>query len=222
MKNNLSFKDFEIKGYLEEAGGFFIEGMAAAFGVPDMEPNKWGQFDIIHKGAFAKTIKENKDRIKIVMNHDLKKAVGRPVLFEEREEGLYMKALISESETDLQQKIREGIFSELSIGFVPVKASIRYQAMPDGSDIRDLFEVKLWEVSIVTIAKNEYTRFAEAKGMEVTGKIEQMFDELINEEPNEEKKYSLLMLKSLALEPQEALKPPKESIFSKLSFTNKN
>ena len=72
----------------------------------------------------------------------------------------------------------------------------------------------------VTIAKNEYTRFAEAKGVEMTGKIEEMFDELINDEPNEEKKYSLMMLKSLALEPQEALKPPKESIFSQLKFTN--
>ena len=219
MKNNLSFIDFELKGYTEDAGGFFIEGIPAAFGVPDMEPNKWGQFDILHKGAFAKTIKENMDRIKIVMNHDLKKAVGRPVLFEEREEGLYMKALISESEADLQQKIREGIFSELSIGFVPVKSSIRY-GVYNGADVRDLFEVKLWEVSIVTIAKNEYTRFAEAKGVEMTGKIEEMFDELINDEPNEEKKYSLMMLKSLALEPQEALKPQKQSIFSQLKFTN--
>lgn len=220
MKNNLSFIGFELKGYMEDANGFFIEGLAAAFERPDMEPNKWGQYDILHKGSFAKTIKENKDRIKVVMNHDLKKAVGRPVLFEEREEGLYMKALISESETELQQKIREGILSELSIGFVPIKASIRTGAMPDGSDVRDLYEVKLWEVSIVTIAKNEYTRFTEAKGVEMTGKIEEMFDELINDEPNEEKKYSLMMLKSLALEPHEALKPQKQSIFTQLKFTN--
>lgn len=219
MKNNLSFIGFEIKAYAEEADGFYIEGLAAAFGVPDMEPNKWGQFDILHKGCFSKTIRENKDRIKVCMNHDLKQAVGRPVLFEEREEGLYMKALISESEDDLQQKIREGIYSELSIGFVPVKSSIRY-GVYNGSDVRDLTEVKLWEVSIVTIAKNEYTRFAEAKGFEVSNRIEEMFDELINDEPNEEKKYSLMMLKSLSLEPQEALKPKDESIFTQLKFTN--
>lgn len=220
-KNNLSFLNFEVKAYDETSEGFYIEGIAAAFEVPDMEPNKWGQFDVLHRGAFTKTIAENKERIKIVMNHDLKQAVGKPIMFEEREEGLYMKALISESEDDLKQKIREGIYSELSIGFVPIKASIRYQAMPDGADIRDLFEVRLWEVSIVTIAKNEYTRFAEAKSVEITSRIEEMFDELISSETNEEKKYSIMMLKSLALEPQEALKPQK-SIFTQLKFTNKN
>lgn len=220
-KNNLSFLNFEVKAFDESSDGFYIEGIAASFERPDMEPNKWGQFDVLHKGAFAKTINENNGRIKVVMNHDLKKAVGKPVLFEEREEGLYMKALISESEDDIQQKIREGIYSELSIGFVPIKASIRYKAMPDGSDIRDLYEVRLWEVSIVTIAKNEYTRFAEAKGVEVTSRIEEMFDELIADEPNEEKKYSMMLLKSLALEPQEALKPQTQ-IFSKLKFTTKN
>lgn len=220
-KNNLSFLNFEIKAFAEQSDGFIIEGLASAFGVPDMEPNKWGQYDVMHRGAFAKTIRENMDRIKIVMNHELKKAVGKPILFEEREEGLFMRAIISESEKDLQQKIREGIFSELSVGFVPIKASIRQGAMPDGTDIRDLYEVRLWEVSIVTIAKNEYTRFAEAKSAEDTEFIESLFDEAIEAETDEVKKYRLMMLKNLSLEPKGcSLKPKREhkSIFAELTF----
>lgn len=218
-KNNIQFRRFEIKGYSEDAEGFYVEGFAAAFDKPDMEPNKYGQYDVLHRGAFAKTIIENKGRIKIIMDHELSMAVGKPILLEERTEGLYIKALISASEEGLQQKIREGVYSEFSIGFVPIKIGIRENAMPNGYPIRDLYEVRLWEVSIVTIAKNEFTRFAEAKGIEKFDILSEMFDNVINKEENEEKKYSLMMLKSMSLEPIESLKPIEvKSLFGQLKF----
>jgi HK97 family phage prohead protease len=217
-KNNLSFRNFEIKA-VDESDGMVISGYAAVFNIPD-DPDYWRCADVIKPGAFTKTLQENKDRIAFCYQHDIYTPIGKIIELTEDARGLYIKARISDAEDDIKTKIREKILREMSIGYQTIKYEM--YTPDDGEDIRYLTEVKLWEVSLVTLAKNKFALLDEVKGINRMDVLSDEFDKVIAIERNEQKKYSLLMLKSLALEPQEALKPPKESIFSKLSFTNKN
>lgn len=217
-KNNLSFRNFEIKA-VDESDGMVISGYAAVFNIPD-DPDYLRCADIIKPGAFAKTLQENKDRIAFCYQHDIYTPIGKIIELTEDAKGLYIKARISDAEDDIKTKIREKILREMSIGYQTIKYEM--YTPDDGDDIRYLTEVKLWEVSLVTLAKNKFALLDDVKGINRLDVLSDEFDKVIAVERNEQKKFSLLMLKSLALEPQEALKPPKESIFSKLSFTNKN
>lgn len=217
-KNNLSFRNFEIKA-VDESDGMVISGYAAVFNIPD-DPDYRRCADVIKPGAFTKTLQENKGRIAFCYQHDIYTPIGKIVELKEDARGLYIKARISDAEEDIKTKIREKILKEMSIGYQTIKYEM--YTPEDGDEIRYLTEVKLWEVSLVTLAKNKFALLDEVKGVNRIDVLSDEFDKVIAVERNEQKKFSLLMLKSLALEPQEALKPQKESIFSKLSFTNKN
>lgn len=194
MKRNLNFVNFEIKSLSEEAGGLLkIEGYAAIFDIPD-EPD-WRCSDILIKGCFKKTLEERKSKVKLCFNHDLYNLVGRIDELYEDSKGLYVKAYISEAEDDLQTKIKEKIYTEMSFGYETLQAD--YTEDQDGNMIRTVKEVKLWEVSVVSMPKHPLATFSEAKSAERLSTIEDEFDRLISIERNEEKKYSILLLKSL-------------------------
>lgn len=197
----LEYKSIEIKAdnlnYNEQSNELEIKAHAAIFDVEDAlglsynpEIDTWVEAkDIIHKGAFNKSIEERKSRIKFCKNHNLDNPVGMPIDIKEDEIGLYTESKFSAAEKDLQTKVKEGIFNEMSIGFVATKVS--FEKKDDGSLIRHIWEVKLYEYSIVTLARNENAKITEMK-YEI-----EMIDGMIKEEKNEEKKYKLLQLKSL-------------------------
>ena len=68
---SLEFKSFEIKGYSEDEDNMVIEGYGAYFGNAD------SYNDIIVKGAFKKTLNENKGRIAFCYQHDFYNPIGR-------------------------------------------------------------------------------------------------------------------------------------------------
>lgn len=190
MKKDLEFKSFEIKAFENKESGLTIEGYAAYFGNVDSVN------DIIQKGAFAKTLKENKDRIAFCYQHDIYKPIGKINEIEEDEKGLFIKARISDSEDEIKTKIREGILKEMSIGFQTVK-----QSYDEEKEIRTLHEVKLWEASLVTIAANSLATITGIKSIyEKFDIVNEMFDNVIEEENDRNKKYNLLKLKSLVNE----------------------
>ena len=193
MKRNLNFLNFEIKSAIEENGEMKIEGYAAIFNVPD-EPD-WRVSDILLKGCFKKTLEERKSKVKLCFNHDLYNLVGRIDDIYEDSKGLYIKASISAAEVDLQTKIKEKIYTEMSFGYETIQAD--FNEDQDGNVIRTVKEVKLWEVSVVSIPKHPLATFAEAKSADKLKTIEDEFDRLISIERNEEKKYNILLLKSL-------------------------
>jgi len=153
--------------------------------------------DVILKGAFAKTLMERGDRLKVLYDHDMKRLIGKVEKAEEDDKGLFVELLISEAEDDIQKKIREGIYDELSIGYVTIQS----EWIQNGQeDVRVLKEIKLYEVSIVPLSKHPLTKFKEVKSAEdQASQLEKAFDELIDTEKNEERKYSLMMLKTLAV-----------------------
>jgi HK97 family phage prohead protease len=122
-----------------------FSGYAAAFGNVD----SYG--DIIERGAFAKTISEDRKRIKVGYNHG--KLIGLPTEMREDERGLYIKAKIAKTATgdEILQLMREGVLTEMSIGYVPVKWEYREDA---SNRVRVLKEIKLMEFGPVDFAAN--------------------------------------------------------------------
>lgn len=149
-----SFK-FAIESANDESGEF--SGYAAVFS------NEDEGHDIIQKGAFAKTIAEDFDRIKILSQHEsYDLPIGKPLELREDEKGLYIKGKISNTSKgrDILTLMRDGVLNELSIGYDAVAVEF------DGkTGIRYLKEIKLWEVSIVTWAMNDQAKIDDVKSL---------------------------------------------------------
>lgn len=225
MSKKLEYKGFEIKAvdYDNESKELIIKGYAATFGNQDAKQMTWnsdiGDYvmccDTIEKGAFNKTISERKDRIAFCKNHNLSDPKGKILELKEDSKGLYIEVRISDAEPELKTKLKEDIYKEFSIGFVTM--GYAFEKLADGTYNRKLTEVKLYEVSVVTIARDENAVITEVKSLEI-------LDELIGKEKNEQKKYDLLRIKSLITkEPSTSLlnnEPIKSNVidFDKLYF----
>lgn len=213
MKQKIEYKNFEIKAdnlnYNEAENELEIKAYAAIFDTEDALGLSWNPDvrewvnakDIVHKGAFNKSITERKSRIKFCKNHNLDNPVGVPIDIYEDEIGLHTESKFSAAEKDLQIKVREGIFNEMSIGYVVTKWS--FEKKDDGTFIRHIWEVKLYEYSIVTLGRNEDAKVTELKSIE---NANELLEKLIETENNQEKKFKLLQIKSLIDgEPEEPL-----------------
>lgn len=200
--NKLDNKYFEIKSvdFNEENKELVVRGYASIFNVEDTPQYTWnpevGDFviatDIMVKGAFTKTLSERAGRIAVCKNHNIDEPVAKIIELKEDEIGLYFEARISDAEDDLKTKIREKIFSEMSFGFKTIKAD--FNKKEDGTYTREVKEVMLFEISVVTIARNGNAKITEIKSITDFNGI---LDSLLGKEDNQEKKYQLLQLKSL-------------------------
>ena len=145
---------FELES-TDESGEF--SGYAAVFG------NRDSGDDIIEKGAFSNTIREDFDRIKILALHnDCWLPVGKPIELREDEKGLYIRGKISDTSMgrDIQTLMKDGVLNELSIGYDAVVFDYDSDA-----GVRHLKEIRLWEVSIVTWAMNDQAKIDEVKSL---------------------------------------------------------
>ena len=154
---NKAFKtiQFKTETFDEEEGIF--SGYGAVFGNVDSGG------DIIEHGAFTKTLAKGWERVKILALHnDAILPIGKPVELREDENGLYLRAKISDTATgrDVKTLIKDGVLSELSIGYEPVVFEY------DGNQIRHLKELELFEVSVVTWAMNEQAVITDYKSMQ--------------------------------------------------------
>lgn len=144
---------FEVESADETTGEF--SGYAAVFG------NRDSGNDIIEKGAFAKTIAEDFNRIKIlVLHNDCWLPVGKPIELREDDRGLFIRGKICDTSMgrDIRTLLKDGVLNELSIGYDAIEFD--YDSK---QDTRHLKEIKLWEVSIVTWAMNDQARVEEVK-----------------------------------------------------------
>lgn len=146
---------FELESTDDDTGEF--SGYAAVFG------NRDSGGDIIEKGAFSKTIREDFDRIKILSQHnDCELPVGKPLELREDEKGLYIRGKISDTQKgrDILTLLRDGVLTEMSIGY----DAVAFDFDSKQGD-RHLIEIKLWEISIVTWAMNDQAKIEEVKSL---------------------------------------------------------
>ena len=146
---------FELKQLDAEEGIF--EGYAAVFGNVD----EGG--DVIMPGAFSKTLQERGGRVKITWQHDWREPIGKPLELKEDEHGLLIRGkltLDTQRGREALALMRDGVIDELSIGYDTIKSE---WVKRDGQTVRELREVRLYEISPVTVAMNPEARIMSVK-----------------------------------------------------------
>lgn len=116
--------------------------------------------DVIRKGAYKKSLKENgpesiMPRIFHLKGHDVNLTLAKPHVLKEISEGLYFESKISQTSfgKDTLLLYEDGVLTEHSIGYQIVKST-----RDEKTDIQELIELKLWEGSTVTWGANMEAR----------------------------------------------------------------
>jgi len=126
---------------IDDSGVF--EGYAAVFDVEDLNN------DAIAPGAFARTLSNKRlDDIKLLYQHNPSDLIGRWEEIREDHHGLYVRGVLFADLIrghEALRLLRAGILDGLSIGFHVVKGD-----RDPITGVRTLFELDLWEVSLVT------------------------------------------------------------------------
>lgn len=145
------YKTLEFKVTDLDWEGRTVEGYAAAFGNIDLGG------DVIHRGAFAKTLVERGNKVRFLWQHDRGEPIGKPVEMHEDDRGLFVKAIVSDTSRgrDALALLRDGAISGLSIGYDAIPGATEFSKTPDGKTIRELKELRLWEFSLVSMPMNE-------------------------------------------------------------------
>lgn len=166
--NKLVYKTTQLGSVIdadEKAG--IVKGYASVFGNMDSDG------DIITAGAYRKTISENRSRIKYLYQHDLEKPLGKMIHLEEDQKGLVFEAEIPKTQLgkDVIELMKAGVITENSVGILPIQ-----KQMKDG--YREISEVKLYEVSAVTLAANDQAMILDVKGNVDLEKVTKRYDRI--------------------------------------------
>ena len=167
----MQFKTFSI--YAKEVNydneSRTISGYAAVFG------NKDKAGDILVKGCFSKSIQDRgpessaNDKIIMLWMHNMNEPIGRITVLNEDEKGLYFEAIIDEVPRGEQaiKQLESGTLNQFSIGYQYVWENCEYDAEKDAFIVK---EVKLYEISVVSIGCNGETEYLGLKSIEDTEK----------------------------------------------------
>lgn len=166
--NNFLYKTAplgELKDADEKSG--IVKGYGSVFGNIDSDG------DIINKGAYTKTISENGNRVKYLYQHDMDKPLGKMVNLYEDEKGLVFEAEIPKTTLgrDVMELMKAGVITENSVGILPIR-----KEMVEGH--RHINEVKLYEISAVTLAANDQAMIMDVKGNYSREKVLKRYDSI--------------------------------------------
>jgi HK97 family phage prohead protease len=210
----------EIADIDEKMG--IVKGYGSYFG------NKDSDNDVIAKGAYQKTIKENGDRVRYLYQHDMGQPIGKMKELFEDDKGLMFVAEIPKTTLgmDVLELIKGGVITENSVGILPLQKQMK-------DDYREITEVKLYEISAVTLAANDQAKILDVKGNVDYQKLYKRFDSLakiirkgnVSDEMGYAIESEILKLKSLFIDftkpIQKEITLPKEEdqadVFSYLS-----
>jgi len=136
--------DLELRG----GDGRTLTGLAVPFDAPTQIREAGRRYtEVFRRGAFARSIRERGDRIKLLANHDRRRLpIGRAELLREDAAGLYGEFRVSQTDAgdEVLALVRDGALDGLSISFEP----LRDHWSTDRSEVERL-EAKLVEVSAV-------------------------------------------------------------------------
>lgn len=155
MENVMLYKDVEggvVKDVDSTKG--IVTGLFSKFDNVDSDK------DVVRKGAYKKSIKENgpdsiTPRIFHLKGHDINLTLAKPNVLKEVTEGLYFESKISQTSfgKDTLLLYEDGVLTEHSIGYQIVKST-----NDEKTGIQELIELKLWEGSTVTWGANMEAR----------------------------------------------------------------
>ena len=150
---------FEIKSIDDSTDdGFFrFEGLASTFGNIDKVN------DVVLPGAFTESLK--KTTPVILWQHKMVEPIGMPEEIKEVPEGLFIRGRLPKDDSLVSGRvipqIKVGSISTMSIGFRTRKSNT-----DQVTGIRELIELDLAEVSLVTIEANEMAKITGFKSEE--------------------------------------------------------
>ena len=181
----MEFKDVIVTKVKQEGDEGIIEGFAAIMGNVDH------QGDRIHMGAFAKTLNEPPDGLPQLLGwqHDLDIPFGRTLSLTEVDReglppeilarapdatgGLKFKAKVALSASTNKERLalmkdETQVMKGSSIGFDTIKAEFSLDRSDGAQEerIREIREVRLWEVSVVALGANSAAAVTSAKDKE--------------------------------------------------------
>jgi HK97 family phage prohead protease len=172
------FKASQVKADDADSNFGTVEGYASVFGNVDLG------LDVVDKGAFKKTLRENGGKVAILADHNPTAQIGWNEKGEEDDTGLFVLGKLNlkvqkaqERYALAKQAFDIGVPTGLSIGYTTIKAE------PDATNqrIRRLKELKLWEYSLVTFPMNTSAMLTAAKSMGALDKATFLIKELVNQ-----------------------------------------
>lgn len=172
--NNLEIRTKQSDGGQEQP---VIRGYAAVYN--SESDLLYGFFrEVIRPGAFDNSLKND---IRALWNHNASYVLGRSTSgtldIRSDAKGLYFEVIPPNTQwaNDLCESIRRGDINQMSFGFETVKDD--WQSLEDGTEMRELLEVNLHEVSVVTFPAYQATsagmRALDSEDDEVKTRIEQ-------------------------------------------------
>ena len=170
-------KEFSTKEYTYDGESRTISGYAAIFGNIDKVRDR------LVKGCFANSILERgpqsgaNDKILLLWQHDMGEPIGRITVLREDDKGLYFEAVIDDIETGDRalKQLESGTLNQFSIGYNYVWEKCDWD---DEDACLVVKEVKLYEISVVSIGCNGETEYLGLKSQE---DMEQAYAELERE-----------------------------------------
>lgn len=203
----------ELSDYDEKNG--IVKGYGSYFG------NKDADNDVISKGAYQKTIKENGYRVKYLYQHNMMQPIGKMNELYEDEKGLVFVAEIPKTSLgkDVIELMKSGVITENSVGILPIQKE-------DKGDYRELKEVKLFEISAVTLAANDMAKIMDVKGSKMIEDVYKRYDNLcklirkgnISDEMGYAIESEIYKLKSLFIDATQPVEETTEPVEQKSEF----
>lgn len=150
-KRSLAFTNLEIRA---EGDQNTLVGYAAVFDSPS-EPLPWIEY--VRRGAFAKTLNDGAD-VRLLIDHEgvpLARTKSGTLALEEDERGLKVEAELDPANPDAMRVLsamKRGDMSQMSFAFRTIK-----DGWSSDRQVRELKEVQLYDVSIVTFPAYEET-----------------------------------------------------------------
>lgn len=157
MSNIYNYKSFDFGFKDIDSKQGIVSGYFASFNTVDSDN------DVFVPGAFTKSINESFNRVKHLLDHDTRKAVGKIQVLKQDAAGLYYESKVGSHAVgqDFLKMAESGIITEHSVGFQIPKNKTEIK-----NGVRLINEVRLFEgSSLQTWGANENTPLIGVKSM---------------------------------------------------------
>lgn len=159
---------FDVKADEAKVGQF--SGRASVYGVTDA----YG--DVVMPGAFTKSIEQLGGEIVVLNQHNPSDPIGKALLEDSDTALLAVGQLVLDlqSAKDAHVRLTNGLVNGISIGYEVLQETYQGNA-------RQLQEIKLWEISLVTFPANQFARVTDVKGLLMQSGINDRLAQLVLE-----------------------------------------